>query len=515
MADCQTLCTAAKCAELESRIGSLEQALALLEASFEAHTNQNIPDAHGIDGNVDVNLNLSGNQLSVGVDVQPIGSGSNSVELDFCTRAQCELIERKIDGHLTLPVPIAHGIDTNVDVNVDIKGNELRVQVELQDIGVNSDTATLPIPEIPEIDLSNYCTIENCQRIERKIDNHLILPIPTAHEINSNVDVNVELFGETLRVQVEIEDIGTGSDTVSLDPLTSTIFITEKVTEEMNCDELENLINNKFNDLDNTLNNLSNLLNQIDNLINNLTGDINNISSDVNNIETFVTVDISGTIETGGCMTVMTDDNGETIQTDPFYESKQIDSYSAQGLSGINQALSLIDGKITALHQDTCKAQRLESQDVVSLVATDRAIPYISGKQLILHLVKLEDYPTRSSNSLWQVHIPAAKDEYVWETHFEPLRKFNGNVYAELLFIEPYKPVEGFFQSENAANNYFDFVLTLTNATEKRRIFENNTNPPKDIIERELRPYRAFITQLNANGQSECLAKYAPPITNE
>ena len=46
MTGCPDLCTAAKCAELENLIGVLQQQLNLLEAAFEAHTQQNIPEAH-------------------------------------------------------------------------------------------------------------------------------------------------------------------------------------------------------------------------------------------------------------------------------------------------------------------------------------------------------------------------------------------------------------------------------------------------------------------------------------
>ena len=40
---CPDLCTAQKCQELEARIANLEQALALLEAAFETHVDQDIP----------------------------------------------------------------------------------------------------------------------------------------------------------------------------------------------------------------------------------------------------------------------------------------------------------------------------------------------------------------------------------------------------------------------------------------------------------------------------------------
>ncbi len=60
---CSDLCTAAKCQELENRIGVLEQELKLLEASFQAHTKLEIPEAHDYtppDNHIKSNLNING-----------------------------------------------------------------------------------------------------------------------------------------------------------------------------------------------------------------------------------------------------------------------------------------------------------------------------------------------------------------------------------------------------------------------------------------------------------------------
>lgn len=61
---CDNLCTAAQCQELERRISSLEQALELLEASFEAHTLQDIPQAHNYTPKVNIDGNYSNKQLN-------------------------------------------------------------------------------------------------------------------------------------------------------------------------------------------------------------------------------------------------------------------------------------------------------------------------------------------------------------------------------------------------------------------------------------------------------------------
>lgn len=56
MSNCPDICTAEKCRELEERIEKLESDLELLKAAFEAHTEQEIPEAHLYEPEVDVSL---------------------------------------------------------------------------------------------------------------------------------------------------------------------------------------------------------------------------------------------------------------------------------------------------------------------------------------------------------------------------------------------------------------------------------------------------------------------------
>ena len=66
---CPDICTAEKCQELERRIGALEQAIELLEASFETHTQQNIPQAHNYSPEVTVNVTVAYGDIAVLVRV--------------------------------------------------------------------------------------------------------------------------------------------------------------------------------------------------------------------------------------------------------------------------------------------------------------------------------------------------------------------------------------------------------------------------------------------------------------
>lgn len=156
---------------------------------------------------------------------------------------------------------------------------------------------------------------------------------------------------------------------------------------------------------------------------------------------------------------------------------------------------------------------KLEPTEVVSIVASDKVTTNAKGKLLVLHFVQLDNYPKRARGSTyWQVQIPAARDEYVWEDDFLNLRFSRGNCYAELRFNEFKNPVSGFFKTKIAADNYFDKVLGLTTATQKNRVYSEFKTPQTAIVEQITRPYRAFIEQVNADGRAECLIKYVPPI---
>ena len=154
-----------------------------------------------------------------------------------------------------------------------------------------------------------------------------------------------------------------------------------------------------------------------------------------------------------------------------------------------------------------------EMPDVVTIVASEKDVHRVKTKSLVLHFVTLDAYPKRSANQGYRpTHIPAAKESYDWIADFEDLRWTQGNQFAELRFVEPYVPVSGWFADVDAANAYFDKVLTLTTATEDNRVFTEHSNPKTDYSVRETRPYRAFIVSVNEKRQKLCHAKYVPVI---
>lgn len=182
--------------------------------------------------------------------------------------------------------------------------------------------------------------------------------------------------------------------------------------------------------------------------------------------------------------------------------------------------LHLLQEQQINLFQITCNNNQL---DVVSIIANDKVVNRVSSTQLILHFVTLNNYPKRSRNSSYRpVQIPGARkptedepEPYKWSEDFEDFYWIQGNQYAELRFEENYAPVSGWFESEEAANIYFAKVLTLTTATKANIVIPKHSDPKTNIPVRTTRPYRAFICELNQQGQNQCLAKYYPPIEYE
>ena len=177
---------------------------------------------------------------------------------------------------------------------------------------------------------------------------------------------------------------------------------------------------------------------------------------------------------------------------------------------------SLIQAKIN--NTDICNIEIPEAtqSDVVAIVASDKAIPRVKGRQLVLHFVTFENYPTREPGSSYRpIQIPLPKESYEWETDFQGLVWEQGNCYARLYFEEAVGYVSGFFNGEGGANAFFDAVLSLTTATEANRVISKHSTPKTNIPIRPTRPYRAFIVEANDQGKAVCHTKYVPPLEPE
>ena len=152
---CDNLCTAAKCEELENRISALEQALELLEASFEAHTNQEIPTAHNYNSNIKIDGSYQSNTLTLTV------------------------ADKTSQDTATIQIP-----DSNVTVSLAAdSSNTLKVFVA---VGSKNDSETIKLPE-PEVTVSLAVADQDLKvfvAVGSKNDSETIkLPLPNPFDL--------------------------------------------------------------------------------------------------------------------------------------------------------------------------------------------------------------------------------------------------------------------------------------------------------------------------------------------
>jgi hypothetical protein len=144
MSGCGDLCTAQQCQileqkidqlwdyvhYLEDRLGALEQAHELLEAAFESHEQQDIPQAHNYQPQVDVALAITGSN-----------SGENGLKVFVKVDDQSD------SETITLP---KYEPEVDVSLAANSEDNSLKVFVAVGDKN-DSETITLPKPEEPEV----------------------------------------------------------------------------------------------------------------------------------------------------------------------------------------------------------------------------------------------------------------------------------------------------------------------------------------------------------------------------
>lgn len=235
------------------------------------------------------------------------------------------------------------------------------------------------------------------------------------------------------------------------------------------------------------------------------TGQLETISNDILNE---VTKTITGTTYTVDCETV--DENGNITPTET-----EIEGISFQGLATL---ITDLNQKIGNTNVALCSAQE---EDVVAIIASERDLTRVQGKQLILHFVTLDNYPTRARDSNYRpIQIPAPREEYDWDEDFKPIEWTQGNFYCELqlktsgdILVKP--PVSGYFENKNKADEFFDVVLGLTTLSEANRKYHEFDSPKRNILVQKTRPYRAFITSVDENGKAVCETKYIPPIEGQ
>ena len=195
MNSCADFCTKAECAELQARISALESALELLQASFNAHTNQEIPTAHNYDSNLRIGGSYFDEILTITVADQT-SSDSENIPIPL----------PKIPDPPDLSDYLRKS-DLDVQVNISQQDNSAVIKVL---VSGKSGEDTLIFPDIPESNVGisgSYfdevltITITDGETFDTE---QIPIPLPRIPEIppSSNLNLSGSCNDGTLRLFV-------------------------------------------------------------------------------------------------------------------------------------------------------------------------------------------------------------------------------------------------------------------------------------------------------------------------
>jgi len=554
MTNCQDLCTAVKCQELEERIASLESIVGFLQATLVSHLSQDIPLAHDYDPP----------PPSVLFDIFPLPNGSYVLKVTVDGASDQDTLSLTAPSVLFDIFPVD---DNKYDFKVTVNGE------------TDSDTLVIPPPSVSfdissqQEDKYDFKLTVNDETYEDSLTvTHPTLEPEEPEAPQSDLDINGSYFDGDLTITVSN---GNSTDSVQINiPQNNSTTIVNNPNIETEIDNIKDILEQCCNDISAILNLLYNVRDEVTISV---SGDSYNIicteeeykqqqDSPLIVPKTEITAQTINGNGLQGIASLISDlttkvkeiDHRTCISQAPNFnftselplsceaalQNQTIEDYIAanpnlswlqflidelrnNGVTGNNlkinnnyhiyliYMLHLIHEQQKNIIAPVCE---LESQDTVAIVASDRVINRVRGKQLILHFVTLDNYPKRQANSSYrpvQIPSPIPNDQLDWMTNFESLRWHQGNLYAELELqnssgdkINP--PVSGFFENIAAADSYFNAVLGLTTFSEYNRKYHPNTSPPKVIPVQETRPYRAFVTFINSSGKAEVETKFQP-----
>src|SRR6056300_1593935 len=439
---CDNLCTAAKCEELERRISAIEQNLALLTASFQAHTSQDIPTAHEYKPVVNVETYTANEVLIIDVVVDD-SSDSAAVALPVAESIESNI---KIDGsysadvltltvadgesfdtaQISIPLPEIPELPEHVESNLRIDGSYSADVLTLTVAdGESFDTAqiSIPLPEIPELPelpepVKSNLKIDGSFRSDvltltvadgESFDTAQIsIPLP---ELSKHVESNLKIDGSYSADVLTL----TIADGESFD----TTQIQIELSEEMNCDdltdELRNLQNILVAEIEESENNL---FNKVDGIKNELLNDLLDIKNDVDDVIDAVTVDISGNMDSQLICTFPVTDDEKPIPAYAFSEST-LTNYSGVGLAGIHETLKLISNNITTIHSDVCKAI-----DPINSISVDDLYKFCELEALVDRSQYFDDNgdpKTNNSQEEYDAAVEAALSQLLAESKYGAL----------------------------------------------------------------------------------------------
>lgn len=215
MANCENLCTAAKCAELERRINELESII-------NNHLSLPIPQAHDFnfdgannnDSNPNVILGLSNNTLTV-----KVGDNSDSVYLPYVDKDEFNDLKNNFNNHTSQAIPEAHDYSPTVDVSITDNNGTMAIAVSVDNA---SDEASLALTNQNTDVFVDVFPIDESRSVIKvtvngETDQDTIrFPEPTIEVQNELKFTGVNEFGSELTSTVTVNG-QSASDSVTLD----------------------------------------------------------------------------------------------------------------------------------------------------------------------------------------------------------------------------------------------------------------------------------------------------------
>ena len=384
MANCQELCTAAKCQELEDRIIELEGLVNVLnekiidlevgldnlETGLDEHVTKPTGEAHEWDIYFDSiqfihDTSPEWQDLLLAFEVLN-GQGEYLTEFYQWSDTIPYVSRLEFDDHIEQGVSYAHDWDVYLDATIslssDEQGNYLNYFFDLS----NGEDYFSTVEESVGLP---FVTLDTFQE-------HLDTPIPDAHAYTpTNDDINTWLnnldfffriddlpnnnydFVITLgeRTRSEILNLpsssgggGTGGTSGEETPLPPTNLSIDGSYDDINNDIIITVgINGK----------------SASTIINLDAMPFDNIQNSLDAILNALTIELSGQYEVGKTDTTLLDVNGDKIIDYSKYipltigQEGYVDtSYTDNGLVGLHQAIIALDKKITTVHKDLAKA---------------------------------------------------------------------------------------------------------------------------------------------------------------
>lgn len=344
-------CTAAKCEELSARIGALEQALELLEASFNSHVNQNIPIAHNYIPEVNINHNFQGNQLTIDVGVD------TSIDSETITFPESIIPNVVFDifnlgnNNYVFKVGVNGVFDednlsfvTDVDVAFNTS-NEIEVTTQLNDVFV-TDTEPLPNSDvtidISELDSLHYGVAVTVGSFQAQDDFYITLPEveQTQEETHTESSIEVDLSYSNNVLTVYVSD-GASNDAAS-------VFIDADVINNFGGGGSSVNCNQFMQELKDCCTTIITRIDTAESLL----------YAESLEIKNELTIDITGEVNTKYKCEFPLDKDDEIIPTyaESKFETENITDKNLKGLAGIHEYLKLITVNLDSIHSDVCKA---------------------------------------------------------------------------------------------------------------------------------------------------------------